>query len=235
MEENAFFLKYLAWIREDYRPEFSAFQEFLLSENNKYNLTAITDEKQILYKHFLDSLTGEKYFPKGAEVCEVGSGAGFPSIPLKIARRDLRFTLIESVKKKCEFLKQAVERLNLNEMRVECLRAEEAGRIAEYRETFDVCCARAVARLNTLSEYCLPLVKRGGRMIAYKGEAEKEVEEAKRAIALLGGTIEWVDTFQLPEGAGERTLIVIKKTGITPEKYPRGNGKERSDPLGRKR
>lgn len=147
-----------------------------------------------------------------------------------IVREDLTFTLIESTGKKCEFLNVVIKELNLNAT-VLCERAETAAKKAEYREQYDVCCARAVARLNTLSEYCLPFVKKGGAFIAYKGNAEEEIEESSRAIALLGGKKAEKICYDLPEGYGERTLVVIGKISSTPEKYPRGQGKERSKPL----
>ncbi|MDE6273740.1 MAG: 16S rRNA (guanine(527)-N(7))-methyltransferase RsmG [Clostridiales bacterium] len=201
----------------------------MISYNQRYNLTAITEEKEVIYKHFLDSLAGESLFPKGAKVAEIGSGAGFPSIPLKIYRDDLQFTLFESTGKKCEFLKTAVRELGLNNVTVENMRAEDGAK-GKYREQFDVSCARAVARMNTLTEYCLPFVRVGGKMIAYKGN-EEEVEEARNAVKLLGGAIEGCYSYELPENYGSRVLAVVNKIKETPAKYPRGNGKERSKPI----
>ncbi len=220
----------LSLIGGEYGEKFAAFRELLLACNEKFNLTSVVEEREILYKHFLDSAMGERFFPVNSTVAEVGSGAGFPSVPLKILRGDLSFTLFESVGKKCEFLETAVKELGLSGMSVQKLRAEDAAR-GEFREKFDVCCARAVARMNTLAEYCLPLVRTGGRMIAYKGNAEAELAEAERAIALLGGEVEECAIFSLPEGCGERTIVVIRKKRPTPAKYPRGRGKERSAPL----
>lgn len=214
----------------EYAERFAKFRDLIVEYNRKFNLTAVLGEREMKIKHFLDSLAGERFFPHGANVAEVGSGAGFPSIPLKIVRDDLSFTLFESVGKKCSFLKTVKEELSLGRFEVENLRAEDAAR-GKYREAFDVCCARAVARMNTLAEYCLPLVKVGGVFIAYKGEAEEELREAGRAIALLGGKIENVCRFSLPEGYGERTIAVCRKISGTPEKYPRGRGRERSDPI----
>ena len=222
---------YLDLIQNGAQEKFERFRKTLIEGYKKFNLTSLTDEKEILYKHFLDSVAGERFFPQGASVCEVGSGAGFPSIPLKLIRDDLRFALIESTGKKCEFLRAAVQTLGLSDMEVFNLRAEEAGKMEKFREKFDVCCARAVARLNTLAEYCLPLVKKGGRFIAYKGNADEEIEEAEKAISLLGGRTEKIVKFSLPENAGLRTLVIVKKIGQTPEKYPRGRGKERSAPI----
>lgn len=220
----------LRCIREEHGETFSAFRALLLRSNETCNLTAVVEEREMLYKHFLDSAAGEGFFPQNASVAEVGSGAGFPSIPLKILRDDLSFTLFESVGKKCAFLERAVRELGLSRMTVEKLRAEDAAR-GKFREKYDVCCARAVARMNTLAEYCLPLVKVGGRFLAYKGEAEEELEEARRAIRLLGGRVEKICRFSLPDGYGKRTIAVIEKISPTPEKYPRGRGRERSAPL----
>ena len=214
---------------EEKREKFEIFRDLLLRYNEKYNLTAVTEEKDVLYKHFLDSVMGESLFPQGARVVEIGSGAGFPSIPLMLVRGDLHFTLIESTGKKCEFLRAAKTELSLN-ADVLNVRAEDAAK-TELREGFDCAVARAVARMNTLTEYCLPFVKTGGVFIAYKGEAEEEIREAKKAVSVLGGKIESVNGFELPENYGKRTLVVIRKEKSTPAKYPRGNGKERKAPL----
>ncbi len=212
---------------EKNREKFETFSTLLTACNAKFNLTAITQPHEVEIKHFLDSIAGEGFFPAHARAVEVGSGAGFPSIPLMIVRPDLHFTLIESTKKKCDFLKEAIGRLSLS-AEVVCMRAEEAGKNAAYREKFDVCCARAVAPMPSLAEYCLPLVRRGGLFLAYKGERE---EGGRRALALLGGGREEDFSYELPEGMGSRILIAVKKEGHTPAKYPRGNGAERKDPI----
>lgn len=214
----------------EFGQKFSAFAELLKAYNKMYNLTSVLDDEGVFYKHFLDSVVGEEYFFYGANVAEIGSGAGFPSVPLKIIRDDLKFTLIESTGKKCNFLKAVVDKLSLNGVKVLNIRAEDGAKQLEHRQRYDVCCARAVARLNTLAEYCLPYVKVGGRFVAYKGDCDGEIEDAKRAIKILGGEIEKVDRFEL-ENCGRRTLVIIKKTAPTPSKYPRGNGKERKNPL----
>lgn len=231
MEEQVNTEGYLELIQKTYRAQFSLFSERLLRENEKYNLTSITEEEKVLYKHFLDSVAGEGLFPSRAKVAEVGSGAGFPSIPLKIVRDDLDFFLFESTKKKCVFLRETVASLHLRGVRVFDLRAEEAGADKTFRESFDVCCARAVARLNVLSEYCLPLVKVGGTFLAYKGDVNEELEEAQRAIGLLGGKLQKLVRFSLPKDMGERTIVVVEKIKKTPQGYPRGRGKERKDPI----
>ena len=225
------FEKYEQFVKVQFAEKFSLFSDLLLEYNKKYNLTSITEQKEIVYKHFIDSLAGEFLFPQGKSVLEVGSGAGFPSLPLKIVREDLHFTLVESTGKKCEFLKTAFKELGLSHIEVINARAEDLAKDEKYREKFDVCCARAVARLNTLSEYCIPFIKVGGEMIAYKGEAQEEVTEAKGAVSLLGGGKVREICYELPEGFGKRTLVCIPKEKTTPVKYPRGNGKERRAPL----
>ena len=207
------------------------FYNLLILYNEKVNLTAITERQEFFIKHVWDSVAGQGFFERGENAVEVGSGGGFPSIPLKIVRPDISFTQIESVGKKCAFLKQAAERLSLKGMQVLCIRAEDAGRKPELREKFDVCCARAVARMSTLLEYCAPLVKVGGKFVAYKAEAAEEIKEAERAAALLGCRLVACESYSLPHGMGERTLAVYKKVKSTPAAYPRGNGKERKSPL----
>ena len=210
---------------------FACFYALLKEYNARYNLTTILEEKEVFYKHFLDSLAGEKLFEERATVAEIGSGAGFPSIPLKIVRPDLSFTLFESVGKKCEFLSVVVDKLRLSNMNIYQKRAEDAARESVFREKFTHATARAVARMNTLSEYCLPLVKCGGTFVAYKSGDATELEEAKTAYKLLGGRKRAVYFYELPDGYGARTLAVVEKVSKTPEKYPRGQGKERKNPL----
>ena len=163
------FEKYEQYVRKTYAEKFERYKNLLTEYNGKYNLTAITDGEEIVYKHFIDSLAGEFLFLRGERVAEVGSGAGFPSLPIKIVREDLRFTLIESTGKKCEFLKTAVKELGLTNVEVLNGRAEELAREERFREKFDVCCARAVARLNTLSEYCMPFVRTDDRLQGGRG------------------------------------------------------------------
>ncbi|MDE5548083.1 MAG: 16S rRNA (guanine(527)-N(7))-methyltransferase RsmG, partial [Clostridia bacterium] len=182
------------------KEKFNAFYRLLLEYNARYNLTAITQEKDVLYKHFYDSLAGEAHICNGASVVEVGSGAGFPSMPLKIARDDLSFALVESTGKKCGYLETVVDKLDLSCVKVVNERAEVLGKDKNYREKFDVATARAVARLNILAEYCLPFVKVGGLFIAYKGDSPDEIEEAKKAFEILGGELEKVEKYELPNG-----------------------------------
>ena len=205
--------------RDEIAQKMQAFYDLLVFYNEKFNLTRIIGREECRIKHFLDS------------IAEIGSGAGFPSLPLKIVRDDLSFALVESVEKKCVFLREAVKELGLKNMQVIHMRAEDGGKNRAYREKFDVCCARAVARLNTLSEYCVPFVKIGGRFIAYKGSAEEELREAENAFRVLGVKTVACERYDLPEEMGKRTLIVAEKIFSTPAAYPRGNGKERGKPL----
>ncbi len=218
----------LSALCEREREKFEILCSTLSEYNARYNLTAVTEPEEVFVKHILDSLAGESFFPEGARVAEVGSGGGFPSLPLAIVRPDLRFTLIESTGKKCDYLRVACARLGVS-AEVVNVRAEDAAR-GELREKADVCCARAVARLDTLAEYCLPLVKKGGLFLAYKG-AEDETSLAARAIFLLGGGNPRCVRYELPGGAGKRTLVLVRKERETPAKYPRGQGKERKEPL----
>ncbi|MBQ9118120.1 MAG: 16S rRNA (guanine(527)-N(7))-methyltransferase RsmG [Clostridia bacterium] len=222
--------KTLSLITGEKKEKFELYQALLLEYNQKYNLTSITESQEILYKHFLDSGVGADFFKEGALVAEIGSGAGFPSIPLKILREDLSFSLFESVGKKCDFLRVVVEKLGFSNMNIYTLRAEDAARQEKFREKFDAVTARAVARMNTLCEYCLPFVKKGGVFVAYKG-GEEEITEAKNACKILGGNIDKVYGYELPLGYGERRLAIVQKIAKTPPKYPRGQGKERKNPL----
>ena len=214
-----------------YKDRFEAYRGLILEYNQRYNLTTILEEKDMYYKHFLDSAAGAELFKKNGKIAEIGSGAGFPSIPLKILRDDLTIDLFESVGKKCEFLHAVVDKLGLKGMHIYNIRAEDAARDKKYREQYDHATARAVARMNTLSEYCLPFVKVGGSFIAYKSAEEQEIKEAESAYKTLGGKCEKVIPYSLPEGYGDRVLAVIKKMQSTPARYPRGQGKERKQPL----
>ena len=215
----------------EYKEQFELYRALLLEYNQRYNLTTILEEKDMLFKHFLDSAAGVELFKQGAKVAEIGSGAGFPSIPLKILRDDLSFDLFESVGKKCEFLNAVVDKFGFKNMHIYNVRAEDAARDGKFREKYDHVTARAVARMNTLSEYCLPFVKVGGSFIAYKSGDVSEIEEAQSAYKALGGKCGKILPYSLPEGYGERVLAVIDKVKPTPTRYPRGQGKERKQPL----
>ena len=213
------------------KEQFEAYRALILEYNQRYNLTTILEEKDMYYKHFLDSSAGVDLFKNNAKVIEIGSGAGFPSMVLKILRGDISFDLIESVGKKCEFLQVVVDKLGLKNVNIYNIRAEDAARDKKFREQYDHATARAVARMNTLSEYCLPFVKVGGSFIAYKSGEAEEIKEAESAYKILGAKCEEVISYSLPEGYGERLLAVVKKVKPTPPKYPRGQGKERKQPL----
>lgn len=213
------------------REMLESFRLLLLEYNQKYNLTAILEEKDVYYKHFLDSAAGVDLFAEGGKVAEIGSGAGFPSMVLKILRSDLSFDLFESVGKKCEFLRAVVDKFGFSDVNIYNVRAEDGAKDGKFREQYDFVTARAVARMNTLSEYCLPFVKVGGQFIAYKSGDKTEIDEAQSAYKTLGGKLKAVYEYALPEGYGERVLAVVEKVKPTPLKYPRGQGKERKNPL----
>ncbi len=208
--------------------KFEKYYNLLLEFNQKFNITAITEREEVIVKHFIDSVLGVDKIV-GNKLIDIGSGGGFPAIPLRIMRDDLLLTTLEATGKKCEFLKTVVDKLELENVTVLNGRAEDIAKNSLYREQFDVCTARAVARLNTLCEYCMPFVKLGGYFLAYKGDAEEEVKEAQNAIKVLGGKIEKVETFDL--FGAKRQIVCIKKIKNTPSLYPRGNGKERKKPL----
>lgn len=223
--------KILYQITVEHKEKFEAFRAYLLEYNKKYNLTAITEEKDMLYKHFFDSLAGKTFLRQNSKVAEIGSGAGFPSIPLKIVRDDLSFYLFESVGKKCDFLHVIVDNLGLQNVYIYNMRAEDAARQVIHREKYDYVLARAVAAMNTLAEYCMPFIKVGGEFIAYKSGDVTEIQGAEKALKILGGQKAEIYPYSLPENYGERVVAAVKKVKNTPDKYPRGNGKERKNPL----
>ena len=231
MEKQILAQQYETLIKTEYKERFEIFRNLLLEYNSMYNLTTILEENDMFYKHFVDSVLGESLFKKNAKVAEIGSGAGFPSIPLKIIRPDLQFDLFESVGKKCEFLRAAVDKLSFQDVHIYNMRAEDGAKDARFREKYNHATARAVARMNTLCEYCLPFVKVGGSFIAYKSAETEELYEAKNACKVLGGKLKDIYTASLPFEYGNRTLAVVEKCGATPAKYPRGQGKERKNPL----
>ncbi len=211
--------------------QFYSYADLLLEWNQKMNLTAITEPREIVLKHFLDSIIPLAHFDmqKDSSIIDVGTGAGFPSIPMKIVRPDLKLTLLDSLKKRLTFLEAVCGELSLDAEYVHA-RAEEAGR-TRLRQSFDVVTARAVAHLSKLCEYCLPLCKMGGSFVALKGaDIEQELSSVGGAIKLLGGEIADCITYSLPDG-DRRNLIVIKKISQTPPKYPRQFSKIAKSPL----
>lgn len=215
-------------LTEEQLKKFEKYYEMLVFYNEKFNITAITEKEEVYKKHFVDSLLGVDKFING-RLIDIGSGGGFPAIPLKIYNDSLDVTLVEATGKKCEFLKEVINALELKGIKVINDRAETLVKKEGFREAFDYCSARAVAKLNTLLEYCLPFVKVGGEFIGYKGDATEEINEAKNAVKVLGGSLG--DTKEFDLFGAKRTIISIKKIKPTDKKYPRGNGKERKNPL----
>lgn len=211
--------------------EFFQYKDIMLETNKFLNLTAITEEKEIILKHFIDSLTINKYISADASIIDVGTGAGFPGIPIKILREDVKVTLLDSLNKRVNFLNQVIKELNLVGINAVHGRAEDFGKNPEYREKFDFVTARAVANLTTLSELCLPFIKIGGKFICMKGNAIDELEEAEKAIKILGGKIISKETFNLPDSDIERNIIIIEKANHTPKQYPRKAGTPSKTPL----
>ena len=214
--------------------QFATYFEILIKWNEKINLTALTDQGDVYLKHFYDSITAAFYYDFGNElhICDVGAGAGFPSIPLKICFPHLHITIVDSLKKRIVFLNQLAADLDLTNVSFYHDRAENVGKNNSFRENFDIVTARAVARMSILSELCLPLVKKNGVFIAMKGsQAKEELTVAQSAIELLGGQADELHTFTLPKEESERSIIIVNKTKKTPKKYPRKAGTPNKEPL----
>ena len=211
--------------------KFEIYYNRLIEVNSYMNLTSITEREEVYIKHFLDSLFITKAIDitKPFSLCDVGSGAGFPSIPLAIVTNNAKVTIIDALNKRINFINDLAQKLNLDNVNAIHARAEDYAK--EKREDFDYVTARAVARLNVLVELCLPLVKVGGLFIAMKTQDEDELNEAKNAISILGGKIENIISFNLPNDYGKRSIIIIKKIKNTPSKYPRGFSKIKERPL----
>lgn len=230
------FEKYLAkmnisLLKEQYE-QFYAYMELLIEWNEKMNLTAIIEPKEIILKHFVDSLTIAKYVEEGKSIIDMGTGAGFPGIPLKIYRKDVKVVLADSLNKRIKFLDEVIEKLNLENVETIHCRAEELGKNKQYREKFDYATSRAVANLSTLSEYLMPFIKLNGKCIFMKTiEVDEELEKAKKAIKTLGGKVEKVDKFEIPESDLGRSIIIVKKEKATPSKFPRKPGTPAKEPL----
>ena len=212
--------------------QFFAYMNLLIEWNEKMNLTAIVEPNEIILKHFIDSITILKEIDNNSKIIDVGTGAGFPGVPLSIMNPTLKITLADSLNKRLIFLQEVVNQLGLKNIKIIHARAEELGKNKKYRENFDAATSRAVANLSTLSEYLIPLVKVGGKIISMKaGGAQEEIEAAKKAIKILGGEIEGIEEFKLPQTEIERTIILIKKEEHTPNKYPRKAGVPSKEPI----
>lgn len=212
--------------------QFYEYMNLLLEWNEKINLTAITAPEEIILKHFIDSLTINRYIEQNRSIADVGTGAGFPGIPLKIYRPDLKVTLVDSLNKRINFLNEVIYKLNLKDINTVHSRIEDFGKDKKYREKFDYVTARAVANLATLSEYLIPISKIEGKCICMKGnDIKEEIDCSKNAINLLGGKVDKIDRFELPNSDISRNIIIIDKIKNTPNKYPRKAGLPSKEPL----
>ncbi|MGX6979285.1 16S rRNA (guanine(527)-N(7))-methyltransferase RsmG [Vagococcus elongatus] len=222
-------------LTDEQMQQYELYFDLLVDWNKKINLTAITEKQEVYLKHFFDSLmlvSAEETFRKNLSLCDVGAGAGFPSIPLKIAFPELKVTIVDSLNKRIKFLTELVEKLNLSDVFLYHDRAETFGKNKDFRESFDLVTARAVARLNVLAELCLPLVKQEGYFVALKAmKSEEEVAEARKAINLLGGKFIEEIEIALPGVDDTRNLVVVQKKKATPRKYPRKPGIPNKQPL----
>lgn len=221
-------------LSEKQTAQFIKYYEILVEWNSFMNLTGITEYEEVVQKHFVDSLALSKALDvsKAETLIDIGTGAGFPGIPLKIAYPHLKVTLLDSLQKRIKFLNEVVDQLGLKEVETIHGRAEDFAKPSMKRESYDLCVSRAVANLASLSEYCLPYVKVGGYFVPYKsGKVDEELIESKKAIFLLGGKVEKEVKFMLPDSDITRSLIKIKKISATPKKYPRKSGLATKEPI----
>lgn len=226
-------------ISDEQVKQFEKYYEMLVEKNKVMNLTAITEKDEVIIKHFIDSIAIIPYLKEKnislnneLRIIDIGTGAGFPGIPLKIMLPDVKFTLLDSLNKRVGFLNEVIFELQLTNIEAIHGRAEDIAFDSNYREGFDLCVSRAVANLSTLSEYCIPFVKKNGYFISYKaGDSEEEINKSKNAIKLLGGKINKVEEFVLPESDAERVFVMIKKLENTNKKYPRKAGVPAKKPL----
>lgn len=221
-------------LSEKQRAHFEKYYDLLIEKNKVMNLTSITEYDEVVHKHFLDSLSIVlcPYFKTNGKVIDIGTGAGFPGIPLKIVFPELEILLVDSLNKRVNFLNDVIKTLGLEGIYAIHGRAEDLGHKSEYREQYDFCLSRAVANLSTLSEYCMPFVKKNGYFISYKsGNIDLESNNAKKAVTLLGGSIEDTISFVLPNTDIERSFVVAKKNKSTSLKYPRKAGLPSKEPL----
>ena len=212
--------------------QFYTYMNLLIDWNKKINLTAIVEPNEIILKHFVDSLTILKYISDGTKIIDVGTGAGFPGIPLKIAKPSIEIVLLDSLQKRINFLEEVIKQLHIEKIKTIHSRVEDFGKDQKYREKFDMATSRAVANLSTLSEYLLPLVKVGGKVISMKGSfIGEELENSKNALNILGGKIEKIEKLNLPNSDMNRNILIINKIKNTPNKYPRKAGEPSKKPL----
>ena len=224
------FKKYEIEISDFQAQQFETYFNFLVQENQKFNLTAITEKNEVIFKHFLDSCLAEKNIKNNAYLVDVGSGAGFPGIPLKIVRPDLKIILLDSLQKRVKFLNETINLLKLDHIKAVHARVEDFAK--ENFQKFDYAVSRAVAQINTLSEYLLPLVKIGGQVIMYKSQrTEEELKSGEKAVTVLGGKIERIKTVKIQDIDAERTFVLLKKIKSTPKIYPRGKNLPKTKPL----
>jgi len=219
-------------LNEEQINQYYKYMNLLIEWNEKVNLTAIIEPNDIILKHFVDSATILKYIKDNENIVDVGTGAGFPGIPIKIANNTLDIILLDSLNKRINFLNEVIQENNLEKIQTVHSRVEDFGNNTKYREKFEVATSRAVANLSVLAEYMLPLVKVGGRCICMKGsEIEEELEKSKNAINLLGGKITKVEQFKLIDSDNTRNIVIIEKVKNTPNKYPRKAGMPAKQPL----
>lgn len=218
--------------------QFNTYYEMLVEKNKVMNLTAITEKDEVIVKHFIDSIAVIPYLKEmdvlnnGISIIDIGTGAGFPGLPLKIMLPEIRFTLLDSLNKRVGFLNEIISELGLEDIEAVHGRAEDYAINIKYRECYDICVSRAVANLSTLSEYCIPFVKKNGLFISYKaGDSEDEINNSKNAIKMLGGKIKKVEDFILPESDAQRVFVIVDKLNNTEKKYPRKAGIPSKKPL----
>lgn len=219
------------YLNEENIEKFYNYMKEIIEWNDKINVTAIVDEKEFIVKHFIDSLTAAREIEDYKSIIDIGTGAGFPGIPLKLNYPNKKITLIDSVNKKLNVIKNITDKYNLNELEIIHTRAEDLAINKEYREKYDIAITRAVSNFSTIMEYMLPFVKIGGKAICMKGpNFQDELEESKKAIKILGGKIEKIETVFINNEI-ERNLIIVNKINSTPKQYPRGKGKPQKEPI----
>lgn len=219
-------------LQKEQLEQFFTYKELLIEWNKKMNLTAIEQEEDIITKHFIDSLSIASYIPDTTKIIDIGTGAGFPGIPLKILKKDLSITLLDSLNKRITFLEEVIRNLSLENIQAVHARAEELAHKEEYREQYDIAVSRAVAPMHTLLEYMLPYVKIGGKCICMKGpNLQEESKDLQNCLETLGGKIEKIEELVLPETEIKRNIMLIKKENKTPKKYPRNPGMPSKKPL----